>query len=290
MKQYEIEIAGVPAAARTTEMALYPNIDSDYTIFPYTGERVIARTTQKAGIKRIGNMGSTNMQGMAIYGDIAVRMANVEQDQTKLHSVYRIVNDTFVNIATFTMATLHSNTLQFAPELLAGQTLPYLYVAGIGSPGRCFVLSFDANYQPTLVQTITAGGQVIIGDDGYIWASWSNADDTRKFRKYRKVAVSEGDITLTDADIVDEFNSTKVYGTGYTAQGWKVKFGKIWYVYGGGGANQYRGISVYETASHRLATQIDLTDVISGEFEDVDFYDNALLLAMINNLMYKIQF
>lgn len=289
MRHIILEDAGIDASPRTTEVDLYPDIDNTYTPVNYQGDRLVVRTSQVAGIKNHGYM-AASMQGLAIYGNIAVRMANEGTSTT--HYVYQVREGGFTEITTFTLAgTLHSNALQFAPVLEAGQTLPYLYVAGLD--GKCFVLSFDSSYQATIVQTITisGGNQVLIGDDGYIWTSGAGADSRRKFAKYRKVAVSEGaSVTLTDADKLDEWETEETFDSSiYTGQGWKIKFGKIWFTYGASGEGKVRGISVYDTATHRLVATLDFSSYATAEWEDIDFWDNAILAAMYTTAVYIIR-
>ena len=279
---------GQVAAPRVNEVSLYPNIDDTYTLAAYQGQRLVVRTSQVAGIKSFGTMASS-MQGMAIYGNIAVRMANNSVSST--HYVYRVSDSGFSQIASFTLSgTGHSNSLQFAPILLTGQTLPYLYVSDTTT--KCYVLSFDSSYQATIVQTITITGnncQVLIGDDGHIWTSLPGSDNHRKFCKYRRVAVSEGDVTLTDADLLDSWETLEAYpSSGYTAQGWKVKFGRIWFSYGAAGGS-HKGISVYDTASHRHLATLEFTSFSNTEWEDIDFYNDSILAAMATSAVYIIK-
>lgn len=288
MEQIKLQHLNNDAAPRTTEDSLYPNIDANYTVRQYTGERLVIRTSQNYGLKEWGLNMPSSMQGIAIYGDILVRVKNA----TTGHKIFQIGSGgNLVELASFNLNLNHANALQFAPELEAGQTFPYLYVVGLDN--NCYVLSIAADYTVTLVQTITITGvsQILKGDDGYIWTSTSNVDYTRHFVKYRKVAVSEGDVTLTDDDILDSFDSTNIMGSStYTAQGWKIRFGKIWYCYGASGAGQNRGIAVYDTANHRHVTTIDLSNYTTLEFEDVEFYDNALILATYSATNYMLRF
>lgn len=282
MEQIEFRKNSIPVAPRTTEESIYPNIDDTFTTYSYIGRRLNIRTRQECGIKIAGGMAS-NMQGFAIYGDIAVRMANVDTSTT--HYVYRLSiagnNIGFSEIATFTLnGTGHSNALQFSPVLESGQVLPYLYVSDVN--GKCYVLSFDSSYQATIVQTITISGvgQVLMGDDGFIWTSSPGTDSHRKFAKYRKVSVSEGDVTLTDSDKVDEWETMEVFPSAtHTSQGWKVKFGKLWYQIGMSGDGQWRGIYIYDTATHALVTSLDFSEFSTLEYEDLDFFDNAMIIA-----------
>lgn len=237
-----------------------------------------------------GSFGSTQYQGLAIYGNIAVRMANNSSGTT--HRVYTLGDSTITELTTFTLSgTGHSNALQFAPTLEAGQTLPYLYVADID--GHCYVLSFDSSYQATIVQTITISGetcQVLVDDEGYVWASRGGSNSHRYFAKYRKVLVSEGaSVTLTSDDKLDEWETYETFpSTYYTAQGWKVKDGRLYFVYGGTATNAIKGISVYDTTTHRCVDQYDFTKILFAEPEDIDFYNGQIVLANYTGTSYYI--
>lgn len=290
MKQIKLQMGGADVAPVIIEESISPNIDSTYTERTYTGDRIVIRTNQSYGIKSWGSGMPTNGQGVAIYGDTLMRAWNLSTNNFR---IYRIgANNVLSELSTSTLNIGHGNALQFAPELEPGQTFPYLYVAGLNNV--CHVLSISSDYTVTKVQTITApSGQVLKGDDGYIWGSIGANDTTRKFKKYRKVEVSEGEnITLTDEeDLLDVFYSTNKYPSEtYTAQGWKVKNGKIWYCYGAGGAGQNRGIAVYDTDTHRHVATIDLTDFTVAEFEDIELYDNSMILTTFGAGMYILKF
>lgn len=289
MEQIQLIKTGADAIPRIAEDGFYPNIDTTYAVRTYDGDRLaINMQSHPLGIKSWGGGMPTSMQGMAIYGDILVRTKYA----TTGHKIYQIGrNGSLSELATFDLDLGHGNACQFAPELVAGQAFPYLYVAGLS--GKCYVCSIAADYTVTIVQTITItdGGQVLQGDDGYIWDSSSNIDGTRHFAKYRRVAVSEGDVTLTSSDLVEFFDTIDMFDSEtYTAQGWKVKFGKIWFDFGAMGATKKRGIKVYDIATHRKVVDIDLTDYANVEHEDIDFYDNAMILVTGSANMYMLRF
>lgn len=288
MKQILIKSGSTPAAPRVTEDSFYPNIDTSYTEFQYAGQRLVVRTTQSCGIRTLSSTRATNKQGMAIYGNLMVTVAA----DNGTHYIYSIgTGGALTQLATFSVALGHANAAQFDTTVASGQTYPYLYIAD--TDGHCYVLSIAQDYTVTKIQTITVErGQVLIGDDGYIWASLNGGNaNPRIFRKYRKVAVSEGDVTLTGEDILDSFNTDKSYlSTEVTAQGWAVKFGKIWFCYGASGADKKRGVDVYDTATHRREAELDFSSYSTLEYEDIDFWDNAMLIATYPGTMYMVRF
>lgn len=281
-------------APRTTEAAMYPNIDSNFTTMAYQGPRIVLRDEQVCGFRQMPDL-PFGGQGMAIYDDIVIRMTTGTG-----HFVFRIADDgTTTQVTTFTASTGHSNSLQFAPTLESGQTYPYLYVAEL--PDACSVLSLSSTFVATAVQRITIasgvveGGNLQIGDDGYLWYSGcigANSASKWRFVKFRKVLVSEGDVTLTSDDILDDWTTTEVrpYST-HAFQGFIVKFGKIFQVYGyGAGQNYYRGYAVYDTATHAFVTEIDLTSTFTEEPEDVDVWQDSLLLGCLSKTLYQFKF
>ena len=272
--------------------ALYDSVSGQYRYALGTGR---LHACNHAATSGIGSMGSNQLQGMAIYGDIAVRMANSTTSTT--HRVYRLTSSSVTEIATFTLSGCgHANALQFASTLEAGQTLPYMAVSDIN--GQCYVLEFNSSYQATIVQTISldgiSAGQLLKDDQNYVWSSWTNTNGNRHFRKYRQVLVSEGaSVTLTDADILDEWDTWETFpSTYFTMQGWKVKGGRLYLLYGGAANNatSIRGITVYDTVTHHTVDQYDFTDYLySGEPEDLDFYDGGIVIGLLTGNLQRVQ-
>lgn len=291
MEKGILKSGNTPYSPRVVEASLYPDIDASYTVRNYSGGRIVIPTNPKAfGIKAWDAM-PERMQGMAIYGDLLVRMANVGTSTT--HYIYRITAaGTLTQLATFTLSTSgHSNSLQFAPTVEEGQTYPYLYVSEIN--GTCVVLSIAANYTVTQVQAISAPGasNLQIGDDGYLWG-YNRSSGRPRFIRYRKVAVSEGaSIDLTSDDVLEDWTADEVFPAAtVTSQGMKVKFGKVWLPYGTTGSGQKRYLVVYDLAARRLFAIADLTDFANFEPEDLDFWDDAMILATYATTNYILRF
>lgn len=277
--------------AHTCESAIYPNIDSTYTVREYSGNRIRINTNpMKVGVKAWATM-PANMQGMAIYGNILVRMVNTGSYST--HYIYRITEaGNLTQLTTFTMPSAgHSNALQFAPTVEAGEEYPFLYVSEIN--GSCVVLRMTAGFSMTQVQKITAPGasNLCIGDDGYLWG-FNRPGGHLRFIRFRKVAVSEGaNVALTEADILEDWLSDEIFtAADYTSQGQKVKFGKIWLPFGTTGDTQRRCLIVYDLTARRMHALVDLTDLANFEPEDVDFWDDALIMATYSANNYILRF
>lgn len=277
-----------PVSPRITEGDFYPNIDNTYTVKQYTGQRLVINTDHTCGIKTLSPSRASSKQGMAIYGNMMVTVAA----DNGTHYIYSIGNNfSLSQLATFSVNLGHANAAQFAPTIESGETYPYLYVSG--TSGECFVLRIASDYAVTKLQTITSSaGQMLIGDDGYIWGSGRNGNTSpRIFTKYRKVAVSEGDVELTSEDVTDVIYTNKIYSTtDVTAQGWSVKFGKIWFCYGASGSSQKRGVDVYDIATHRTVAELDFSSYSTLEYEDIDFWNNALIIATYTGKLYEVRF
>lgn len=270
--------------------AFYDRVSGQYLYASGTGRLHACNFAKNTPI---GSMGSNQLQGMAIYGDIAVRMADSATSTT--HRVYRLTTSSVTEIATFVLSGCgHANSLQFADTLEAGQTLPYMAVSD--TTGQCYVLSFDSSYQATKVQTISqagiSAGQLMKDDQNYVWSSWTSTAGTRHFRKYRQVLVSEGaSVTLTTDDILDEWDTYEIFPSSYfTFQGWKIKGGRLYILYGGtaNNATLIRGVTVYDTATHHTLDQYDFSGYLyDGEPEDLDFYDGKMVVGLLTgNLQF----
>lgn len=268
-----------------------PAVDASFTQFGYDGTRLKVGAEQTGGVKVLTTM-RASMQGMAAYGNLIVRLAN-----GSTHYVYSIAaNGGLTQLASFSLNVGHGNSAQFAPVLYAGQDFPYLYVATLSK--QCKVLSISSAYAVSIVQTITIDGSLVaaglddntqIGDDGYMWTMYQEADGRYTFLKFRKVAVAEGDVTLTSADVLDRWTTDEVYPySSYVWQGMKIKEGKIWLVYGETGSGQERGITIYDTATHAHSATLDMSAAINEELEDCDMWNGCLLLATYSANVCKV--
>lgn len=290
MEHIQLQKNGNKVFPQVTWDDFVPNADTSFQMIDYNGERPMIGGNNKVAVKS-GPVMVSGFQGFAIYDDLCVRMANGQN-----HSIYKIRSGGMSEVANFTMTAGHSNSLQFSPIVEPGNNYPYLYVSVFDS--TCIVLSISASYSVTKVQTITfdvtdfdATANIQIGDDGYIWAAYTDTNSRFHFIKFRKVFVSEGDVTLTDADILDDWRSDNLFPySSYVWQGMKVKYGKIWFVYGTTGTSQHRGVVIFDTATHREIANFSLDSIGNVEFEDVDFYDNGLLIVCYSADTYIVKF
>lgn len=289
MEQIVVKVGELDAAPRTTEESIYPNIDDSFEVVSYAGDRLAVRENNVFGVKLFGNM-QASLQGLAVYGDKLVRMAN-----GTTHYIYKLTAGGLSQVASFTANTGHSNSLQFAPFKDDGQAFPYLYVANLAK--KCSVLSISSDYDVSIVQTITIGIASVasncnlqIGDDGYLWCFYLDSNNHHHFIKFRRVSVGEGDVTLSQSDVVDEWHSDESYPSStYLWQGMTIRNGHIWLSIGQIGTSQARGIFVYSTTTHAKVTWLDLS-IFNVEFEDIDFWDDSLLVATYGSQVYQMKF
>lgn len=292
MKQIVLQDGLTDVAPRTTEDSIYPNIDATFSVTQYDGPRLNVRRGNVFGAKVLSNI-KNQRQGLAVYGNTLVRMANVQV--TTPHYIYTLSPaGVLTQVATFNASTGHSNSIQFAPTLEAGQDFPYLYVANLEK--KCSVLSITAAYAVTIVQTITIGIAEVdadcnlqIGDDGYMWCVYLDSNDHYHFIKFRRVSVSEGNVTLSQSDVVDEWTSVGEYPYAtYVWQGMIIRNGQLWLSYGQTGA-MARGIVIFDTTSHALVTTLDLSQY-DVEWEDLDFWNDSVLIGTYGNQLYQLKF
>ena len=194
---------------------------------------------------------------------------------------------TYVRTLSYTSST-HGNASQFYPSSVTSG-FPYLYVAG---ENYIEVLSVSTT-SVSVVQTITlnlsgTSGSYskawgIAGDDGYIWVSramYGSGVNKMKFEKFSLPTISEGNITLSDSDVIDSWELANVNHNNYVNQGMKVYNGKLYQVYGGTDGN--RGIWVFDTRSHNLICNIDLNKYLNVELEDIIFDNDNMYLFVVS--------
>lgn len=244
-------------------------------------------------LSAINGQVSTGRQGMAIYGDIMAR-ANDGTD-LKFYNITQVGNLSTLATVVLPVST-HNNCLQFAPTLEAGQTLPYLYAAAL-SPYECRVYDISASYAITLVQTITidvqgitGGCNILIGDDGNIWAAYLDSSSHYNFLKFRKVLVSEGDVTLTESDLLDRWAGAESFPySSYVWQGMMVKRGFVWFLFGTTGSGQHRGVAIYDTVTHEHRATWDLS-YYNVEYEDLDFWGDSILIGSYQAYIFQVTY
>lgn len=177
----------------------------------------------------------------------------------------------------------HCNTAQFASKNLYNNGIPLLlYVAGLR--GKCFVEEIYESYS-VLAQTIslkklevffnTNSLNIISGDDSYLWIFGSQGDKL-VFGKARKPLLSEGDVELSEDDIIDYWFESGYNYSDNAWQGGKVYNGKLYFVFGF--SNTHKHIAIYDTNTHSKIEDINLDGFVSEEPEDCEIIGEDILL------------
>lgn len=275
--------------------------DGNKIEFPLENKNVLSCV--KIGINSLRNDivwdGSIQyMQGGAVYGNYLFKIGSSGGTTSvcQVYDISNILNPVHTNTyyLGFTGEAAHANCCQFGLEV-NDTGFPYLYTRNGGEHACCVEkVSLEGS---ELVQTIKINigsvfpheggeGNAIIGDDGYLWY-FGEANGYQYFAKLRLPAISEGDITLTEVDVLDSWE-IKVNDDyiNRTWQGGKVKGNRIYFLYGGSATNR---LYVVNTSTHMLENIIPLSTIYE-EVEDLDFYRGSLLvfLSSHTNGMYKI--
>ena len=228
-------------------------------------------------------------QGTAICGNILYRLYDTGLCQT--YSIEDISNPR--KLATFELGSRkdlnHCNCAQIMlPD--NGDTL--LYVGGLR--GKCFVERISTDHSE-LVQTITLpqlgifhntqNMNMICGDDGFLWLfGEARATQTLFFAKARLPLISEGDVVLSQADIIDYWHESGYVYNESVWQGGMVYEGNLFYVFGRGESNRH--IAVYNTYNHTKVEDINLNGIVTEEPEDCDMHGGYIVLSVYGGKGY----
>lgn len=228
-------------------------------------------------------------QGCAIIGNTLFRLYDRGVCRT-----YRIDDAyNFDLIAEFALASYsesnHCNSAQFG-QILSDTGFPYLYVSA-GTENKCYVEKVGKD-NSSLVQTISYNitpynGENVhfnaqCGDDGYFYLFAPSSLTELVIIKLRLPNINEGNVTLTNDDIIDSFTFPHLYNEDGQTQGGKIYGGKLYWLMG---ANRYystwkRQLLVFDIAQKSLASRVDLSDTIEHEVEDLDFFNGCAIVAV----------
>lgn len=244
-------------------------------------------TIRKTGLNVINNLTYNgrflSSQGVAISDDILFRLYDSGVCQT--YNISDIDNPIPLNI--FELGSFyssnHCNTAQFGSNDLYNNGIPLiLYVASVR--GKCFVEEIYESYS-VLAQTIslkqlevffnTNSLNIISGDDSYLWIFGSQGDKL-VFGKARKPLLSEGDVELSEDDIIDYWYESGYNYSDNAWQGGKVYNGKLYFVFGS--SNTHKHIAIYDTKTHSKIEDIILDGFVSEEPEDCEIIGDDILL------------
>ena len=281
-------------------------LNEGYRGITYTGDKIVLPSVNKGNIQRLGMYcmknnityeGATlSSQGCDIYNNYLVRL--YDKGYCQIFDVSNNYN--MFELAKFPLGSYsetvknHCNSASFAPSKREGEEFPLLYVSTL-LKNICRVEQLTLNGSVT-VQSISFSSyfdkhtlNVIAGDDGYLWAigigrtgDASTPVDSLRFCKFNMPNPNDGDIILSEHDIIDQWIEDGYNYEESVSQGCCVNDGKIYFVFGTESSN--RQIKVYDTTSHELTNQINLNNVIIEEPEDCTIYEGALWVAINNGL------
>ena len=248
-------------------------LNVDYNRFSYEGVKL--SLTSQGYIKRFGKIKSYNggtAQGIAIYNNILFVLFNNGKCTT-----YQLdENDNVTQIGDFTLdsasqGTLHCNTASFYPTKETGYNFPLLYIAN-GEQNKCRVERVTST-SSTLVQTITLnltvatqGNNVFVGDDGYLYTiNKGQEGDPYVYIKLRCPLLSEGDVVLSDSDIIDQFNG-ELMSSQYLGQGAICHNGYI--IHSFGEANGLHKLSFYSVEEKKLVNELIWINILQKKMKE----------------------
>ena len=291
---YKISIrakAGTQALVTVREVLEGKDNALAQSTYTYEGERVSFSRNKFLAmpISALRKSYEQSLQGVAIWSNRLVRLSDYGNVL-----LYDISNGLAraTQIATFPLgsygASNHANACQFVASNSA--SYPLLYV----SANRISAVYVEqlTDSSATLVQTIMvsiaeleASGMnpnIIVGDDGYLWAvTGIPSRDSVVFHKLRLPAIAEGDVLLTDADVVDKFSVASYDNGKLTWQGVKIYAGNAYFVWGT--TSTTRGVEVYNLAEKRRTAFIPLNNIMLGEPEDCEIYGDKMLVVDVGN-------
>ena len=231
-------------------------------------------------------------QGCAIYDGYLYQFRH-----SGMVDCYELKDDSLVFINKIALNSLgsnnHCNSVQFDRNK-SNSNYGIIYVsASVINNRACYVERICTTHSE-LIQTIKIGTSTIIpstmgfnfqvGDDGYLWLV-GYFDSTLRFVKIRKPDISIPNVTLSDEDIIDYWERKDYNYENEALQGMKIYEGHLYLVYGG--SYNRRGIWVYNTETHHLERNIDMTGSLFEEFEDIEFYNNYGYLFVLSNYIYR---
>ncbi len=228
-------------------------------------------------------------QGVAVHDSVLVRLFDTGLcERYDLVSLESPLFQTKFPLGSYESRN-HGNCAQFYYDSKYGHLL---YVSGLR--GKCFVECIGED-SSELLQTITLSSlklfnnsqnlNIVCGDDGYLWAFGdSRSNGTLYFAKLRRPSVDEGDVVLGRSDVLDYWKESGYIYKESVWQGGKVYKGLLFFVFGTKDSRSH--ISIYDTKSHLLASDLDLQNVVLEEPEDCDIIDNCILLTIAGGKGY----
>ena len=266
-----------------------PLTDGDYyfgDMKPSKNKYTITAITQLSKIN-----GISYAQGLAVNNGVLAVIYN-----TGAICIYDLDSKTVLGQYMLDIAdsNMHGNSADFSNT--AGTTYPLIYISECYGNHRCFVEDVT-NTESTLIQTIAYAND--IGSyDGNSW-DWILDKDNGHIMTYGKHGTkhlvkvfslpltTDGDITFQDADKLDEWCPDDAAGELINIYQGHSVYGNILYLL----ASQDERILAFDVINHTLLGKINLTaDHNFSEIEDVDVYNDTLIIVTVNRGIHQIRF
>lgn len=280
--------------------------------FTYTGEKVVLDPSFSCvryggsvipGVSTSITEPTTTLyrQACAVYGNYLFQ--GYDKGYIKVYDISDMNNIQYIDdfeLANYS-SNIHCAVLSFAPSIISGNDFPLLYIEygiHIDNELSCIVQKVTTN-SAELVQKIifdigmpgNADIFPLIGDDNklYLFAMEKQAHDAH-FYVFNVPNVSNSEVTLTLEDTIDSWVDEDAYYTYNQIQSAMVRNGKYYMLYGTHQTAK-RGIAVYNLTTHKVVSNVDLTNAEPQEPEGIAVYKGSMLLS-INDAggIYKIDF
>ena len=297
-------------------LALLPIMAGAQDTFTYSGERIDMQqhTFKSTLVGKLQGIEKQGYQGMDIWGQTVVSCQN-----TGVITLYNYDGRTLTKRGdSFPMASNdkenHSNVVSMSRTFYKeGDPLPLIYVSQC-SKGRykgmkdvCFVERIKPELNATeLVQTILYKDEnknfgyavqwVLDNENGYLYGygnTINNNDPQNRHRivKFRIPEVKEGLVTLTDADLLENYLLEETYSQPFNpvGQGLFIKDEVLYMPTGFGQEKAPSILYVWDLKARRMRNVIDLTKATKGELEDCAAFGSALMIQAQGS-MYRLDF
>ena len=297
-------------------LAFLPIMAGAQDTFTYSGERIDMQqhTFKSTLVGKLQGIEKQGYQGMDIWGQTVVSCQN-----TGVITLYNYDGRTLTKRGdSFPMASNdkenHSNVVSMSRSFYKeGDPLPLIYVSQC-SKGRykgmkdvCFVERIKPELNATeLVQTILYKDEnknfgyavqwVLDNENGYLYGygnTINNNDPQNRHRivKFRIPEVKEGLVTLTDADLLENYLLEETYSQPFNpvGQGLFIKDEVLYMPTGFGQEKAPSILYVWDLKARRMRNVIDLTKATKGELEDCAAFGSALMIQAQGS-MYRLDF
>lgn len=214
-------------------------------------------------------------QGMAINGDYAFVFSN--KGWCRIYNVRRKTLVCETVLASFSDDN-HANTASFGTSYaVEGDKFPLIYISECNGKGRCFVERFDGtafHLHQTINCWFRATDWFVDNDGKRLLALQTEANKGMNVYSFPLPDPSVPEVALTEDDLLDKWHYEFDYH--HIVQGGVCGRGNLLIAYGY--ANTPHGIHVIDLSTGNLV-EMDLTNTLNDEPEDVDFYGNTLMLV-----------